>query len=385
MRIGIVTTSFPRWRDDHRSPFIWEQARFLNELGMEITVLGMHMPTLSIQEIWQGIKILRPRYLPEKWENLQQDRAGLPASWNRSLGSRLELSAFLVTHWLACIRLGRQVDLLHAHWTISGLAAILSRPFHHKPVVMTLHGSDIRLAMDHKWMRIITRWVLQRSQTIITVSQSLAEKTVAIGIPLEKIRVIPDGVDVASIDPSGPQKEKRILFVGSLTEQKGVLQLLEGFMIFHTHHPDYQLVYIGDGPLAGELRKRIEEKHLADAVILRGSLPNSNTLAEMSQVQLLVLPSIDEGFGVVLLEAMASGTPCMGVRSGSIPEILDGKCGVLVADNRPSTLAAALGGFFAEPERWREYSRVARERVEALFDWPRIAGKIRECYMELVT
>jgi glycosyltransferase involved in cell wall biosynthesis len=383
MRVGLITTSFPRCQDDHRSPFIWEQAFFLKSLGVDIAVLGMHMPGTPVKEIWHGIPIRRPRYLPDRLENLQVDRAGLPSAWNRSLGSRLELLVFLGVHWLACIRLGRQVDILHAHWTISGLAAILSKPFHQKPIILTLHGSDLRLAGRRGWLRNLTRWILENVEAIITVSENLRDQVLKFGIPPNKVTTIPNGIDTQAILPNRGKRENLIVFVGSLTEQKGILPLLEAFDSFHKSRPKCHLMYIGDGKLEDLLRAQIREKQLEAHVSLKGSLPHAETICWISRARLLALPSIDEGFGVVLLEAMACGTPCLGVNSGGVAEIIKPGCGILLPDNKSETIDKALREFFNQPSRQQQYATAARQRVERHYHWPQIARDILTRYREL--
>ena len=79
-RICILTTSFPRWQNDNRSPFLLEFAKALSDENKEVTVVAMHAPGAAISEIIDNISVIRLRYFPDKWETLQETRAGIPAS-----------------------------------------------------------------------------------------------------------------------------------------------------------------------------------------------------------------------------------------------------------------------------------------------------------------
>jgi hypothetical protein len=146
--ILVATTSFPRWEGDYRGTFIWEGCRALASLGARVRVVAPHAAGAKTHEVLEGIEIFRPRYLrPEGWELLLETPGGLPVLWaERKLG-RLAVFPFFLSHALAIARLARDCDLIHAHWVLSAFAASLTAPWHRKPLVCTVQGSDVYQAM----------------------------------------------------------------------------------------------------------------------------------------------------------------------------------------------------------------------------------------------
>jgi hypothetical protein len=143
MKILIATTNFPRWQGDFRVPFIYEAAKAIQAKGNQVRVVTMHNPGSQEHELMEGLEVFRVRYLPEDKEKLQQDAAGIPAAWERGLKGRLPLIPFFLAYTRAVGRHAADCDIIHANWSLSGLAALLSRERHKLPYVVTVQGSDV--------------------------------------------------------------------------------------------------------------------------------------------------------------------------------------------------------------------------------------------------
>src|SRR5665648_868464 len=172
-RICILTTSFPRWQNDNRSPFLLEFAKALSDENKEVTVVAMHSPGAAISEIIDNISVIRLRYLPDKWETLQETRAGIPASMRKNRFTIISVFIFTIRMFIYLLLNGKTYDLIHSQWTIAALAAFLYKPFYKGKSVNTFHGSDIHLASNNLIFRAITKVIINNSDINFCVSSSL--------------------------------------------------------------------------------------------------------------------------------------------------------------------------------------------------------------------
>ena len=148
--------------------------------------------------------------------------------------------------------------------------------------------------------------------------------------------------------------------------------------------PDYRLVIVGDGSQRAELERQAQNLALGQGVTFTGALSQSDVRQWMQRARLLVLPSIEEGLGVVLLEALACGTPVVASRVGGIPDIVTPAVGRLVAPGDPGQLAEAVCALLGDPPAWAEMSGRARERIVAEYDSERIAGRHIALYRSML-
>jgi len=228
------------------------------------------------------------------------------------------------------------------------------------PLVLVAHGTDtISVRRDDNFGRS-AREALRDAALIVTVSHAL-ERVLCDDHELTAatpIAVVNMGIDAATFrpDPGAREKlrldpvERIVLFVGNITLGKGVDVLLEAFLAALDNGAADRLVFVGAGPAERELRSRIEltiaDYAHADAtsrVTFTGKLSAPDVARWMAAADVFVLPSRAEGLGLVMLEAMACGTPCIGTTVGGIPEALDApSCGRLVPPDDAGALADAM-------------------------------------------
>jgi glycosyltransferase involved in cell wall biosynthesis len=386
MKVCIVTTAFPRWAGDGQGAFVWEAARSVAHQGVHVQVVAMHSPGLPPRTTMEGITVLRPRYFrPERWEILRREGGGLPITWQKYPLGRLQILPFFLAHTLATIRCARHCDLVHAHWTLSAACVIAGRPAHRRPILATLHGSDIFRVTKSPVGAWLTRQVLLRSDRVMAVSHALMEPAARLGVPPWKREVIPDGVDTSRFAPiQDGEREDVILFVGSLIERKGAKYLLAAIPEVFRSLPQYRLVLIGDGPQDHMLKALAEESGSSDRISFLGFQPQEEVRRWMQRARLLVLPSLEEGLGVVLLEALACGTPVVASRVDGIPEVITPEAGVLVPPANAAALGQAIRSVLESQLAWAEMSRLARERAVSLYDWDHIAAQWIALYRSML-
>ncbi len=229
------------------------------------------------------------------------------------------------------------------------------------PLVLVAHGTDVTSVQRGDVLARASRRAIARADRVVAVSRALAALLAGAGL-LERAddaSVVDMGVDTRVFTPDDAAREalgidpceRLALFAGALTDGKGVDVLIDAFFgRLGAGGPD-RLVLVGAGPREAALRSRVTERAadhaVADAedrVTFTGRLDAPTLARWMAAVDVFVLPSRAEGLGMVLLEAMACGTPCVGTRVGGIPEAIDAPaCGELVPPDDPEALADAVG------------------------------------------
>jgi glycosyltransferase involved in cell wall biosynthesis len=384
MKIGIVTTSFPRWRQDYIGAFVYEAARAIQMKGFQVKVITMHHPGTPRHEFWDGIEILRTKYLPDSWELLKSEGGGLPEVWKNKPRVRIQLLPFFIAFSFDVILHTRDCDILHANWTLSGAIAWMNHLLTKKTYFVTVHGSDIYKTTKLPFITFLTRISLLKAKKVIVVSQGLAHEVNSIGIPYSHIEIIHDGVDTKNFAPL-PYKDRmsNILFVGSLIERKGVRYLIQAFANIVQLFPDTHLILMGEGYQRAECEELVQTCGLTERVYFTGAQTREQVAEGMRKAKIFVLPSIEEGLGVVLLEALASGTPIVASKIGGIPDVVDGTVGILIPPGEPEQLEKAILFILnLKPDDWNILHHNARKRAEEVFDWTHIAQKIVDLYKD---
>ena len=385
MKILIATTNFPRWQGDFRVPFIYEAAKAIQAKGHTVRVVTMHNPGSREHELMEGLEVFRVRYLPEDKEKLQQDAAGIPAAWERGLKGRLPLVPFFLAYTKAVGIHAADCDIIHANWSLSGLAALLSRGRHKLPYVVTVQGSDVFKTLNKPGIRQMVGLALRKAGKVIALSRALKTAALGFGLRDERVVVIPNGVNISQFPfATAEEKKNQVLFVGSLIERKGPLYLLQAMRLVHRDLPEASLVLVGEGDQRANLEEYIAANSMEDYVRLAGTQPQSAVGALMRESRLFVLPSIEEGQGVVLMEALASGTPCVGSRVGGIPDVVTEDVGRLVDPGDVSALAEAISAYLTDQNLWENASRAGRQRVLEHYDWNHLADEISAVYAEVL-
>jgi glycosyltransferase involved in cell wall biosynthesis len=215
--------------------------------------------------------------------------------------------------------------------------------------------------------------ILVHSPSVGQVAQQWA------GVPADKIAIISNAIDPSAFDPSPiPSQDPRpypIGFIGRLDPVKRVGDLLEAMAaqpptLVHLH-------IFGDGAERGAVEQRIRELGIGDAVTLHGAVPRPQEA--LSQIGLLVLPSINEGFGLVLIEAMAAGVPVVARDVPGVRDVVrDGQTGVLVQSLDVTSLAAAIARLVGDPALRRRLIECGRREVIEHYSWPKVLAQYRK-------
>ena len=326
MHILIVTNAYPGRHRPNNGVFIAEQARALAAEGHEVTVIaGRHFRGDPRTEEEAGVRLRRFSYLSS--ERLLGEYRRLPV---------LRMITFVVGGVIAVARAARSVgaDVIHAHWLVpSGLVALVGARLAGYPVVVTAHGTDVAMARRSGFVRWVSRFVVAHADALVAVSQATADDLSAMGVLNPSTKVIPMGVDTSAFTPgsrSAARSELRIepdarvaLFVGSLSESKGVADLIKAFAQVQAVVANAKLVLVGDGPLLPRVPELCSEVGIPDgAVLTPGRVDHDSVRSWMNAADLVVLSSYSEGMPVCLMEAAAMGVPVVASDVGGSAEIV---------------------------------------------------------------
>lgn len=289
-----------------------------------------------------------------------------------------------LTQPLIAARLHPDVVHVHSPYPLGELSAWLFK--RRTPLVITHHSDVVR---QQRWLKLygpLLRRVLQRADRILATSPRYIKTSPWLAPVREKCAVVPLGVDHRRFRPAerpfaGPPT---LLFVGRLRYYKGLDTLLHAL----TTLPDVRLNVIGTGPLENAWRTLAQELALEKRVHFLGRVDDADLPGQYHNADLFVLPSNarSEAFGMVLLEAMASGIPCISteVGTGTSWVVQDRLTGRVVPPQNPSALAEAIRALLDAPEERRKMGRAARARVEAEFTRELLIERVLAVYESLV-
>ena len=379
MRVLFLAHSYPRHAGDAAGSFLLRLAVGLRATGVEVRVLAPAAAGLAATDVIEGVPVRRVRYAPRTWETLAYTGTmaeAVQGSW-RSRAALLGLLGSSAAAVAADVRRWRP-DVVHAHWWFPGaLAASTPGVLGGRPLVLTLHGSDVRLAAKIAAARAIFARVAQRAAAVTAVSRWLCSEATTMA-PALRCEVAPMPVAVELFTPRQGDARDGLLFVGRLTVQKGVDALLHALAAMHVAAT---LTVVGSGPAEASLRALAERLGGAHRVRWLPSQPQTALPPLYASARALVIPSRDEGLGLVAVEAHLCGTAVVAFASGGLPDVVQhGEDGLLVPPDDSTALASALDALCADPERAARFGAAGRASALARFSPTAAARRYRAIY-----
>ncbi len=266
---------------------------------------------------------------------------------------------------------GQRFDLIDAHYVYpDGVAAVRIGAALGLPVVITARGSDVTQLPDFPGPRRQIAAAIGQAAALIAVSAALRERLIELGAAPDRVTVLRNGVDTEAFRPPEDRDAARaalgltgptLLSVGGLIPRKGHHLTIAAM----TELPDATLLIAGEGPERARLAAEIARLGLAGRVRLLGPVPHARLPALYGAADAMVLASAREGWANVLLESMACGTPVIASNIPGNPEVVQSRdAGLIVEENTPQGIAAAVRALFAAPP-----ARAATRAYAERFGW----------------
>lgn len=379
-RLLITGSTFPRYAGDTEPRFVLDLAKNMKEYA-EVTVLVPAAPGAADREELEGVQVVRYHYFPiHSLETLCYPGAIVPRIREKKVRGLLVPWLF-VSLYVHLFKMRREYDIVQANWLIpQGIV----QSFIKKPYVVTGHGGDVT-SLNKGILKVLKKRCLKNAAGVTAVSQPLMD--VLNGIyENPKQAVISMGCDTAMFGQEhrvenyfGQGDKKVVLFVGRLAEKKGVSYAIEAMRQVN----NAMLVIAGDGPLKSKLQRQAEtvQKESGSTILFLGAKTHEELKGIYASADLFVMPSITakngdkEGFGLVILEAFASGLPIVASRSGGITDIVkDGVNGYLAEEKDVSGLADRINIVLQDKNIYNKMQTEAKKTAQR-YDYGEIAKR----------
>jgi glycogen(starch) synthase len=352
-----------------------ELTRALDRRGVVQTVLTTRPPTAPyFQRLGDHARVIRVGFPVRRFRQLYGPQAAIIAP---ILAARADVVHVHLGEDLAVIPVGTAAARLHR------LPLVLTV---HTSLRHTLAVNDLRSAVLKTLGGSIERWGEHSAEAVLVITPRLHRLLLSDGVDENSVHVIPPGVNPSLFegpfeDPFSGVGKPRVLFVGRLAPQKGVGTLVEAAGLLED--PGAQILLVGDGPERKALERKSERLSVADRLHFVGFFAHERLPAVLAHADLLVLPSLYEELGTVLLEAMQAALPIVASKTGGIPDVIeDGVNGLLVPPGDPEALARAIDRVLADRKLARRLSEGVQERVKD-YDWEVLAERVLRIYQDV--
>lgn len=392
-RLLVLSHSYIRDKDDYAGLFIHTLNKGLQGLNYRITVISPHASGLKTREEMDGIDVIRFRYMPDYLETLAY-RGTMHDMVRKSIWKKFIFSCFILAFLFETIKtiFGKKIQLVHSHWWFPcGFIAYLSYLLLRVPYVVTIHGTDARIIEGNFFLTWLFKLVLRRSYGVIVGSEYL--KTVLeTSLPEEDIKKlaihkIPMPVEIPPISEINHLRREgnSILTVARFTAQKNLKILIEALMYLKEEGIMFSATIIGDGPLRTELKQQISHSHLDNSIEMLSHVGRRDLFDHYRRCSFFVLPSLKEGLGLVLVEALLMKETVIASNSGGITEIIeDGVSGILFDPYNPRQLADEIKKLLQDPDLAKKLANNGFEKARILFSIENVREKYSRVYQNSI-
>ncbi|MGY1743108.1 MULTISPECIES: glycosyltransferase family 4 protein [unclassified Blastococcus] len=382
-------------------------SRELTALGHDVQVLSgqpypelddgvplLEVPSLDLYREPDPFRVVRPSEIRD-WIDVAEWATMAVAGFPEPLTFSLRAARLLLAR-------RDEFDIVHDNQSLGYGLLRLTRAG--VPTVATVHhpvaiDRELELAAAPSAYRKLTlrRWyaftrmqarVAPRLDAVTTVSEnSRTDIGTHLGVPAERIEVIPVGIDPDVFTPPPPDRPRDpdsiVVVTSADVPLKGLVHLLEAVAKLRTERA-VRLTVVGSARPGGPAEAALDRLALHDAVTFTGSLPEADLVRLLQQAAVVAIPSLYEGFSLPAIEAMACGTPLVTTDAGALPEVVGSQAGVRVKAGDVGELTAALELVLDSPGLQEQLGRAGRRRVLASYTWRSAAERTAAWYAEVL-
>jgi glycosyltransferase involved in cell wall biosynthesis len=376
---------YPNSENRMKGIFVHEQVKSLIKLGAEIKVISPVPITpqflsyfnkkwksfrkIPYKEILDGVEIYHIKFLAIP-------RGYLRNYWGYFLFS--QINSFLK-------RNNFKFDLIHVHGSApEDFAGYLLSKKNKIPFIITVHGDSVYKLVKHKNRFKNSKRSIENANAVIGVSRNVIERIKNTTSKKENLYLVLNGFTPQENLDLLYKKDKEIiiLFVGNLIEQKGCSILIKSLSKIYNLQPHLKVEIIGDGPELKKIKNLVKSLGLVNVVSFFGQILHDDVMKHMLKCNIFVMPSWDEAFGVVYLEAMSFRKPIIATKNEGISDlIVDGKNGFLVKSRDVDDLADKLYKLISNPGLRESIGNEGFKTIKNL-TWENSAKQVYEIYKE---
>lgn len=397
--VVMITSSYPRFPGDTIGTFMEPIARGVAARGHQVHVVLPWHPELRRPDE-DGVRFHVFRYAPTRSLNVFGYAGALKAD------VRLRPAAFavaplaLASAWRLARHVARSVGatVIHGHWLLPS-GAVAAAMAGTRPVVISLHGSDVYVAERHRLAERVARGTLRRAGWVTACSDDLRDRAIALGATPDRIETVPYGVDASRFKPDiatrtalrttlgVDERDPVLLTAGRFARKKGFEYLIDAVGVLRAKWPRLRLVIAGGGDLDEELRARAKTREVEPLVQFAGVISQDQIAAHLAAADVSVVPSVRDEAGNVdglpntVLESLASGTPLVATTAGGIAAVVaHERTGLLVPERDAAALAAAIDRLLSSPSWAATIGQAARRDSIEHRGWDHVAERMEAAY-----
>lgn len=404
-KVLVLSELFPNPARPAFGIFVERQTTYLKPYVQQVVVVPYRVfPHLCL---WKNL--LQPRLMRTEWQQWRAELSqipaysqinGLPVYYPRytSLPKQIFHSLWGYFSYAASRNLLKQLhqkyqfDLIHAHYAAgAGVIAALAQRWMQIPIVISIHGSDLAYTIHQKpfGAYIIPR-ILQKADAVLANSAATAQGLRQAGVAQERLHIVRLG---ANPPPTNLAQQKssatetvQILSVGYLDLRKGHIYLLQALSDLKQQGYNFHYTIVGDGPAEQSLKQFVQQSGMSSQVTFAGYKPHAEVWQYFANCDIFALPSWNEAFGVVYIEALSLAKPVIGCQGAGGPEDLRalGDCVELVKPRDVASLRAALQRLLDDPQRRAQMGQIGKQIVQDHYTWQHTARHTAQIYAGLL-
>lgn len=397
---------------------VWNTARETAAKGHDVTVVERRWNDLPASAEHKGVSFHRLSLrtgADDPWTRVPYEIATSPTEFTRLVGDRVNFA-------LAALRMIRHMefDVLHVHLPFAANVMATLAPQVRDKMVFTAHLGELRLDLledeetgstesdDGPAVPSIVKafspdvFLAKRAARTTVLNSGIEDVFADRGVERSALRTVPNGVDVGRFSEVSSDTVERVrdtydlgsapvlLFVGTLMPRKGVTELVQAIdTVVNERGRDVRAILAGEAELdtgyVERVEKLISEAKLDSNVTMPGFVPSEDLPGLYRAADVFVVPSLEEGFGMTAIEAMAAGTPVVGTRVGALPDIVEPeRTGALADPGDVDDLVNAIDEVLILADRSEVDKAAVRSRADD-YSWPSVAGEFETVYREVAT
>jgi len=384
LTVMMLTWEYPPRIIGGISPHVYYLTKSLAQQGVKVYVMTCDFPDTPAHEVIDGVEV----YRIDSYKNPAPDFA----SWVYLMNLNMQKETARLAR-----KIGKKIDLFHAHdWLVANAGIGLKHVFR-KPLLVTMHSTEMGrrdgLHTDtEKMIHETEAWLTYEAWRVVCCSEyMISHVRWAFGLPNDKLVMIPNGVDTKTYDDIGNDlsdfrskfalpEEKIVLYVGRLVYEKGIHVLINAVPKV-VSKVNAKFIIVGSGYMKEQLLNIVRSMGLEHKVLFQGFMDEKSLLKLQKCADVSVVPSLFEPFGIVALEAMAAKSPVVASDTGGMSEIIDHDVtGVKVYPNNPDSLAWGINKVLLDDKYRQSLRENGYKVVQEKYGWEKIAQQTKSTY-----